>query len=105
MCSQGSSNLLDVLEKSADCKVKAKYGDTVSVHYLGYLSDGTLFDSSHNRGTPLSFTLGIGQVIQGWEKGIDNMCVGEKRKLTIPPSLGYGSRGVGPIPANSELGT
>lgn len=87
----------------SDCKVKAKNGNTVSVHYLGYLTDGTQFDSSYNRGSPISFTLGSGQVIQGWEQGIHNMCVGEKRKLTIPPSLGYGNRNVGPIPANSEL--
>ncbi|OVF04500.1 putative Tacrolimus-binding protein [Clavispora lusitaniae] len=94
---------IDVLEKVSDCKVKAKNGNTVSVHYSGYLTDGTQFDSSYNRGSPISFTLGSGQVIQGWEQGIHNMCVGEKRKLTIPPSLGYGNRNVGPIPANSEL--
>lgn len=75
----------------------------VSVHYAGYLSDGTKFDSSYDRGTPLTFQLGAGRVIKGWEQGILGMCPGEKRKLTIPPELGYGSRGVGPIPANAEL--
>lgn len=67
------------------------------------MTDGTKFDSSYDRNSPLSFTLGQGRVIQGWEQGLLDMCIGEKRKLTIPPELGYGARGVGPIPANSEL--
>lgn len=89
--------------KEVTCKHKSKFGDTVSVHYEGFLTDGTPFDSSYDRGTPITFQLGAGRVIQGWEQGIKDMCIGEKRKLTIPSSLGYGSRGVGPIPANSDL--
>uniref|UniRef100_A0A8H7TVH4 peptidylprolyl isomerase n=1 Tax=Bionectria ochroleuca TaxID=29856 RepID=A0A8H7TVH4_BIOOC len=73
---------------------EAKAGDNVSVHYRGY-----------DRGKPLAFKLGAGQVIQGWDQGISGMVVGEKRKLTIPPSLGYGNQKVGPIPAGSILGT
>ncbi len=81
----------------------AKVGDTVEVHYVGTLTDGTKFDSSRDRNQPFSFTLGENRVIQGWEKGILGMHVGGQRKLTIPPELGYGSRAVGPIPANSTL--
>lgn len=75
----------------------------VSVHYAGYLSDGTKFDSSYDGGSPLSFRLGSGQVIKGWDQGVEGMCPGEKRRLTIPPELGYGTRGIGPIPPNAEL--
>ena len=64
---------------------------------------GSEFDASYNRGTPLSFNVGSGQVIKGWEEGLLDMCPGEKRKLTIQPEWGYGSRGMGPIPANSVL--
>jgi FK506-binding protein 2 len=76
----------------------------VHVHYRGTLeSDGSEFDASYNRGTPLSFVVGNGQVIKGWDQGLLDMCPGEKRKLTIQPDWAYGSRGVGPIPANSVL--
>ncbi len=78
-------------------------GKMVTVHYTGTLTDGTKFDSSVDRGTPFNFQLGIGQVIKGWDQGVKGMKVGGKRKLTIPPSLGYGSRAIGPIPANSTL--
>lgn len=68
------------------------------------MEDGTEFDSSIPRGQPLSFTLGMGQVIKGWDQGLLNMCEGEKRKLVIPPELGYGERGAGDkIPPNSVL--
>lgn len=73
------------------------------MHYAGALVDGTPFDNSYDRGVPISFQLGAGRVIQGWEQGIKDMCVGEKRRLLIPSELGYGKRGVGPIPANSDL--
>ena len=82
----------------------AKAGDNVSVHYTGTLEDGTKFDSSVDRGQPLVFTLGQGKVIAGWDEGIQGMQVGGKRKLTIPPDLGYGASGYPPvIPGNAIL--
>ena len=76
----------------------------VTVNYTGLLENGTTFDSSLNPGrTPFRFTVGAGQVIKGWDEGLMGMKVGGKRKLTIPPELGYGSRDNGPIPANSTL--
>lgn len=89
-------------EAPADSRV-AKKGETVSVHYTGWTPDGTKFDSSRDKHQPFEFKIGGGQVIQGWEQGVEGMKVGEKRKLVIPPDLGYGSRAVGPIPANSTL--
>jgi FKBP-type peptidyl-prolyl cis-trans isomerase len=82
---------------------EAKAGDSVTVHYEGKLVDGTMFDSSHHRAQPFKFTLGAGRVIQGWDVGVAGMRVGGKRKLTIPPEEGYGSRGTGPIPPNATL--
>ena len=82
----------------------AETGQKVEVHYTGKLTDGSVFDSSVVRGQPFSFTLGRGQVIEGWEKGILGMRVGEKRVLTIPPALGYGAQGAGiTIPPNATL--
>ncbi|XP_073252313.1 FK506-binding protein 2-like isoform X2 [Porites lutea] len=81
--------------KPATCQDKADNGDIVSVHYTGTLENGQMFDSSRAQGRqPLEFQLGKGKVIKGWEMGIKGMCIGEKRKLIIPPHLGYGSRGV-----------
>lgn len=81
----------------------AEKGKNVAVHYTGRLEDGTVFDSSIERGTPIEFVLGAGMVIQGWEQGILNMKVGEKRILTIPAELAYGSQRVGSIPGGSTL--
>jgi len=82
----------------------AEAGDTVSVHYTGTLTDGTKFDSSKDRGTPFIFTLGRGNVIEGWEKGIPGMQVGGVRKLTIPSDMAYGNQGVpGVIPGGATL--
>lgn len=80
-------------------------GKLVSVHYTGHLTDGTKFDSSYDRGQPIDFHLGAGEVIAGWDQGIEGMKVGGKRKLTIPPELAYGARGTpgGPIPPNATL--
>ncbi|KAM7435764.1 hypothetical protein ABFA07_014371 [Porites harrisoni] len=91
--------------KPATCQDKADNGDIVSVHYTGTLENGQMFDSSRAQGRqPLEFQLGKGKVIKGWEMGIKGMCIGEKRKLIIPPHLGYGSRGVeNVIPPNSVL--
>lgn len=82
---------------------QAKTGDTVSVNYKGTLTDGKQFDSSYERKEPFTFTLGKGEVIKGWDDGIVGMKIGGKRKLTIPPELGYGSNPQGDIPANSTL--
>jgi FKBP-type peptidyl-prolyl cis-trans isomerase FkpA len=79
-------------------------GQHVTVHYTGWLTNGTKFDSSHDRHSPFSFDLGQGDVIKGWDEGVAGMKVGEKRRLVIPANLGYGARGAGGvIPPNATL--
>jgi FKBP-type peptidyl-prolyl cis-trans isomerase FkpA len=98
------NNMLEIETIVEGSGVESKVGDSLTVHYTGMLEDGTKFDSSVDRGTPFNFILGIGQVIEGWEKGMEGMKVGEKRKLTIPPEYAYGERGVpGVIPPNATL--
>jgi hypothetical protein len=92
--------------RPVDCIRKSKKGDKLSMNYKGTLQkDGSQFDSSYDRGKPFSFKLGAGQVIAGWDQGLLDMCPGEARTLTIPPSLGYGNSDNGPIPAGSTLST
>jgi FKBP-type peptidyl-prolyl cis-trans isomerase len=81
----------------------AAVGDVVTVNYVGTLTNGTKFDSSYDRGQPYTFQVGAGRVIAGWDQGVPGMKVGGKRRLTIPPSLGYGNQPNGAIPANSTL--
>ncbi|XP_049785428.1 FK506-binding protein 2 isoform X2 [Schistocerca cancellata] len=87
-----------------ECTEKSKTGDMLTMHYLGTLDDGKKFDSSHDRDQPFSFQLGVGQVIKGWDQGLVDMCVGERRRLVIPPELAYGDRGAGAvIPGGATL--
>jgi len=88
---------VEVVSVPEECESKSKNGDILSMHYTGTLSDGTKFDSSFDRNQPFQFQLGAGQVIKGWDQGLTDMCPGEKRKLTIPASLGYGDRGAGNV--------
>lgn len=95
---------IGVKKRPENCDKKSKHGDVLHMHYKGTLEDGTEFDSSYKRGDPLSFTLGSGQVIRGWDQGLLGMCEGERRKLVIPPELGYGSSGAPPkIPGDATL--
>jgi len=98
------SNELVIEELVVGTGPTAAKGQQVTVHYTGWLTNGNKFDSSLDRRQPFQFKLGAGQVIQGWDQGVEGMQVGGKRKLTIPPHLGYGSRGFpGAIPPNSTL--
>ncbi|KAB2022640.1 hypothetical protein CXB51_017800 [Gossypium anomalum] len=95
---------IGVKHKPKSCEFQAHKGDRIKVHYRGKLTDGTVFDSSFERGDPIEFELGSGQVIKGWDQGLLGMCVGEKRKLKIPAKLGYGDHGSPPkIPGGATL--
>lgn len=95
---------LQVEDLEVGTGAKALPGKKVTVHYTGWLTDGTKFDSSVDRGQPFSFALGRSQVIKGWDRGVMGMHIGGKRRLTIPPELGYGRRGAGGvIPPNATL--
>lgn len=99
-----TSSGLQYLDQVVGTGDTAKAGQTVSVHYTGWLTNGTKFDSSVDRGQPFSFRLGVGQVIKGWDEGVQGMKIGGKRKLTIPSNLGYGARGAGGlIPPHATL--
>jgi FKBP-type peptidyl-prolyl cis-trans isomerase FkpA len=98
------SNDLQIEELTVGTGTEATKGTMVSVHYTGWLTDGKKFDSSLDRNDPFVFVLGGGQVIQGWDQGVQGMKIGGKRKLTIPSHLGYGARGAGgAIPPNATL--
>lgn len=95
---------IGIKKRADDCKRQAQKGDTLHMHYRGYLKEGgTEFDNSYKRGQPLIFTLGTGSVIKGWDQGLLGTCAGEKRKLVIPPHLGYGTVGTSGIPPESTL--
>jgi FKBP-type peptidyl-prolyl cis-trans isomerase len=98
-----AQNLDIQVTRPVDCTRKTRNGDKVSMMYKGTLQDGTKFDSSYDRNSPFDFTLGSHQVIKGWDQGLLNMCIGEARKLTIPPSMAYGQEGAGPIPPGATL--
>lgn len=99
-----SNATLGIEELQVGTGAEAVRGKRVEVHYTGWLTNGTVFDTSKKRGSPFGFKLGAGQVIAGWDEGVAGMKVGGKRKLTIPPHLGYGAEGFpGAIPPNSTL--
>lgn len=98
-------NGLEIQDLKIGSGPEAKMGDTISVNYSGSLDNGTVFDASSNHGGPATFQIGVGQLIKGWDIGIPGMKIGGKRKLIVPPSLGYGSQDIGNglIPPNSTL--
>lgn len=99
-----ADNELGIEELEVGNGETAESGQSVTVHYTGWLTDGSKFDSSLDRNSPFSFSLGKGMVIRGWDEGVAGMKVGGKRKLTIPPEMGYGERGAGGvIPPNATL--
>ena len=102
---QAQATELKIEDTKVGTGAEAKSGDLVTVNYTGYLTDGTKFDSSLDSGQPFKFTIGQGEVIAGWDQGFAGMKVGGKRKLTIPPELGYGAQGAGGgvIPPNATL--
>jgi FKBP-type peptidyl-prolyl cis-trans isomerase FkpA len=100
---QATPSGLQYIETKLGDGAEAAAGQSVTVHYTGWLTDGNKFDSSRDRGQPFRFGLGAGQVIKGWDEGVAGMKVGGRRKLIIPADLGYGARGAGPIPPGATL--
>ncbi len=100
---QSQSELMVTVLQEGTGEAMLQPGQIAVVHYTGTLEDGVVFDSSLTRGQPFEFPYGTGSVIAGWDQGLQNMKVGEKRKLIIPPAYGYGDNQVGPIPPNSTL--
>jgi len=103
MANTTTADGLQMQDLTVGTGTEVKSGDTVTVNYLGTLTNGTKFDSSYDRNQPFTTQIGVGQVIKGWDEGMVGMKVGGKRKLTIPASLGYGSADMGSIPPNSTL--
>jgi FKBP-type peptidyl-prolyl cis-trans isomerase len=101
--STNMNDKLEIVDEVVGTGEEAVAGKTITVNYSGTLTNGTKFDSSYDRNQPFVFSLGAGEVIAGWDQGFNGMKVGGKRKLTIPPSLGYGSADLGTIPPNSTL--
>jgi FKBP-type peptidyl-prolyl cis-trans isomerase len=100
---KGKLNRMVIDDIKIGAGAEVKNGDTVSVHYVGRLQNGTEFDNSKKRGAPLEFKVGGGQVIKGWEEGLIGMQVGGERILVIPPEMAYGDQGIGPIPGGATL--
>jgi FKBP-type peptidyl-prolyl cis-trans isomerase len=98
-----SGGTLEIQELVVGTGATATVGSTVTVNYIGMFTNGSVFDSSYDRGQPIQFVVGAGQLIPGFEQGVVGMKVGGKRRLTIPPSLAYGSAGYGPIPGNTTV--
>nr|AAD01594.1 peptidyl-prolyl cis-trans isomerase [Dirofilaria immitis] len=95
---------IGVKKRADNCEIRSRKGDIINVPYVGMLEDGTEFDSSRSRNNPFIFTLGMGQVIKGWDQGLLNMCEGEQRRLAIPSDLAYGISGSPPkIPPDTSL--
>ncbi|HVT75096.1 MAG TPA: FKBP-type peptidyl-prolyl cis-trans isomerase [Candidatus Paceibacterota bacterium] len=94
---------LEIYDETVGGGAEATAGKTITAHYVGFLTDGTKFDSSVDRGQPFSFKLGAGQVIKGWDTGIQGMKVGGIRRLVVSPDLAYGNQAIGSIPAGSTL--
>lgn len=101
--SESSGGSLGIQDLAVGSGAVVAVGDSATVHYVGTLQNGTVFDSSRSRNQPFTFRVGAGQVIAGWDRGVPGMRIGGRRRLTVPPSLGYGSQAVGSIPPNSTL--